>query len=268
MSLLSEYKSEIGITKSITFNATSSINGEDFDTIDDLADEYNSYKSNSSSGSGGGGGGGAGGKTTTGSSLGATTVELPSGQVLEDVTESIDVIYHDIEGYKWATTAIVALTDLGIVNGKGDRMFAPEDNVLREEFAKILVGALGEKPSDNNVFADVKTDEWYCGWVNRAAELGICEGIGDGAFGVGSNITREDMCKMIVGALKYKGYSGAPAELSFADAGNISDYAVEAVGILYGMGAVNGVSETEFAPKDFANRAQAAKIVYSVLEFL
>ena len=46
------------------------------------------------------------------------------------------------------------------------------------------------------------------------------------------------------------------------------DYALDAVAALYKMGIVNGVSETEFAPLDGATRAQAAKIVYGVLDLI
>ncbi len=269
MTLLSNYKTEIGIKKSITFDATVNINGKSYNTIEDLLEAYNAYKSSDSGKGSSGGGGGAGGTTKTKDSL--TGVSFAGAGTLPTTSNANKVVtatYYDIEGYKWATTAIIALTDLGIVNGKGEGLFAPEDNVTREEFAKILVGALGEKPSNNNVFADVTQDAWYCGWVNRAAELGICQGIGNSEFGTGRNITREDMCQMIVNALKVKGYDGTQTELIFADAESISDYAKEAVGILYNMGAVNGISETEFAPKEVANRAQAAKIVYYVLEFL
>ena len=265
MSLLSSYKTEIGIKKSITFDATSIINGKSYDTIEELAKAYNDYKSSDSGKGSSGGGGGAGGTTKTKDSFTGVNLAVPTTDTVKEV---VTATYYDIEGYKWATTAIIALTDKGIVNGKGEGLFAPEDNVKREEFAKILVGALGEKPSGNNVFADVAQDAWYCGWVNRAAELGICRGIGNSEFGAGQNITREDMCQMLVNALKVKGYKGTVSELSFKDSEAISDYAKEAVSILYNMGAVNGVSETEFAPKEVANRAQAAKIVYHVLEFL
>ena len=58
------------------------------------------------------------------------------------------------------------------------------------------------------------------------------------------------------------------AEPTFDDMGQISDYALDAVAALYKMGIVNGVSETEFAPLDGATRAQAAKIVYGVLDLI
>ena len=149
-------------------------------------------------------------------------------------------------------------------------MFAPDDNVTREEFAKILVGAMGLDKGQTvlNGFVDVKENEWYARSVNIAKNAGIVNGIGGGKFGTGMSITREDMVVMIYNALKSRGVSMPVADLRFDDASMISGYAVNAVGALYKMGAVNGVSETEFAPKGIASRAQAAKIIYGVLEYL
>ena len=52
----------------------------------------------------------------------------------------------------------------------------------------------------------------------------------------------------------------------FADYDNISDYAKEAVGALAAKGIINGVSDTMFAPKATATRAQAAKLVYAIIK--
>ena len=50
----------------------------------------------------------------------------------------------------------------------------------------------------------------------------------------------------------------------FADDEQISDYAKTAVYALYDAGIINGVSEDEFAAKDYLTRAQAAKIIYGI----
>ena len=47
---------------------------------------------------------------------------------------------------------------------------------------------------------------------------------------------------------------------------SVSDYAKDAVNYLYKVGIINGVSETEFAPKTTATRAMAATIIASVME--
>lgn len=55
----------------------------------------------------------------------------------------------------------------------------------------------------------------------------------------------------------------ASRSFTFADAAQISDYAVNAVQTLANAGIINGVSDTEFAPKANATRAQAAVILYT-----
>ena len=55
-----------------------------------------------------------------------------------------------------------------------------------------------------------------------------------------------------------------PHEL-FADDDEISDYAKKAVYALRAAGVVSGITDDEFAPKENATRAQAAKIIYSIL---
>ena len=53
---------------------------------------------------------------------------------------------------------------------------------------------------------------------------------------------------------------------SFADDDQIADYAKEAVYALKNAGAVSGMTETEFSPQAGATRAQAAKIIYSLIK--
>ena len=50
-----------------------------------------------------------------------------------------------------------------------------------------------------------------------------------------------------------------------SDYDEISDYAKDAVDFMVSKGIVNGVGENRVAPKDFATRAQSAKIIYGVL---
>lgn len=86
-------------------------------------------------------------------------------------------------------------------------------------------------------------------------------------FGVGKNITRQDMCVMIYRAATASGMEIKASDYAeFADDASISDYAKEAVYSLRECGAVNGITETEFAPNENATRAQAAKIIYYLIK--
>ena len=54
-------------------------------------------------------------------------------------------------------------------------------------------------------------------------------------------------------------------EKEFADEESIASYAKEAVGTLGGAGIINGKGENIFAPDDYCTIADAAKIIYPVL---
>ena len=186
-------------------------------------------------------------------------------------TEKMHMPFDDIEGVDWASEAILALADKGIINGKAPNQFNPYDAITREEFVKILIGAMGYKPNDylKNVFADADESDWFCKYINIAYDKGLVKGVGKDLFGVGENITREDMCVMLYNALKLKNSNiSEGASVPFEDSDEISDYAKTAVGVLTEYGAINGVSETEFQPKGNATRAQAAKVVYLVYDKL
>ncbi len=176
-------------------------------------------------------------------------------------------VFSDLATTHWAYESIVALKDEGIISGKGDGSFAPNDNVTREEFVKMLVLSLGLNNTDGEtpVLSDMSGNEWFAPYVYAAFSSGIVNGIGEG-FGVGQNITRQDMAVLCARAIEFKAVTLETVRENMAFADEISDYAKDAVAKLWGAGLVNGKSETEFAPKATATRAEAAKMLYEVLK--
>ena len=68
----------------------------------------------------------------------------------------------------------------------------------------------------------------------------------------------------------YELYNGAEevtdAELTWADAADVSEDAVAAVAYCTESGLMNGVTETEFAPDGSATRAQCATVLVRLFE--
>ncbi|MGN0179854.1 MAG: S-layer homology domain-containing protein, partial [Monoglobaceae bacterium] len=180
-----------------------------------------------------------------------------------------EAYFVDMAGFDWAQEAVEYLYDKSIVNGKSERNFAPYDNVTREEFVKMIVGAFDIAPSDKETdLNDIDGDEWYAPYVNAACSCGIVQGHSDGNFGVGEYITREDVAVILyrtanVKDIKLNLYIGK----KFNDADKISDYAQSPVGILYNNEIINGVGEGVFEPKMNANRGEAAVMIYKLLMF-
>lgn len=206
------------------------------------------------SGSGGSGGSGGGGSISGGSGIAVNPpaeTQRPDADVFGDVPET-----------HWAHAYIRDLKERGVVSGDENGNFQPERSVTREEFTKILLGTLEIAPEGAAGFLDVQPGDWFAGYVAKAAQLGIVNGRPDGSFGVGEDITREDMAVMCARAAAVRGLTletNGKAD-AFADEAEISGYAVEAVYTMRKAGILGGYEDGTFQPKNSATRAETAKI--------
>ena len=218
------------------------------------------YSGGSGSGSGGKGSGGSSGGGSGGSSGGfQTSVKSNDGTKTD--------IYSDLDSVPWAKAAIEALSGKNIVSGTGEGRFSPSETVKREEFVKMLMGVI--KVNDVKMaveFADADKSAWYWEYVRKAAANGIVLGISDTEFGIGSEITREQMAAMVYRAVKASGLNIPQGEAAaFADSDTISDYAREACEFMAKSGIMNGKTGGVFEPNATATRAEAAKVIYELL---
>ncbi len=253
-----------------------------------------SSDASSNGGGGGGGGNGTGGGTTSGgggNSSGGASSGVPMGNVNYGGANSSDQtgsnntsevptllqapavdyfsggsnsVFEDIDGVPWAKQPIEALYRAGVVNGKAENLFAPEDAVTRAEFVTMLVKAF-QLTSDNreNGFADVNEGDWYYNSVNIAVDNGIISGISADYFGAEENITRQDIAVMGVRLWNSFGKEmTGKYKASFTDFETVAEYALDAVTAMAEAGVVNGTETGAFAPLDNATRAEAAVIIY------
>ena len=229
--------------------------------VEDVNDAIEDIKSGKSS-SGGSSGGGGGGGSVKGTS-GITGVDITNYPIdMTPEAEAEPVKFTDIDGVQWAKEAIDALSAEGIISGIGGGQFAPEANVTREQFVKMIVSAMNMEIAEGNAdFEDIEQGAWYLSYVNTAVKNGVISGTGDGKFGVGLNITRQDAAVILYRAAKLS----AKGELSFTDSADIADYAKDAVKTLGNMEVISGTGDGSFAPKATCTRAQAAVMIYRLL---
>ncbi|MBE7015506.1 MAG: S-layer homology domain-containing protein [Ruminococcaceae bacterium] len=224
-------------------------------------------------GAGGGGGGGASGGSGSGSGGGSVTdsgnnigVAPPGGNAH---VSTLNIKFEDLNSVQWAYSAISELYERKIISGKSETRFAPNDKVKREEYAKMMVDMAGiEIDGSVNAFSDVMNDAWYKGYVNTAFKNGFCNGIGNGRFGTGMEISRQDMCVMAYNVIKKLGHEIPSAELTFEDSAEFGEYAKASVAALNKAGIVSGVGGNKFNPTGSATRAEAAVIIYKLLQYL
>ncbi|MBB6019071.1 uncharacterized protein YjdB [Paenibacillus sp. JGP012] len=166
----------------------------------------------------------------------------------------------------WAKDAISALGARGIVKGVGNGEFNPKGQVTRAEFINMLMNLLElSDESATTSFSDVEQGEWYHENIATAQKLGIVNGKPDGSFGVHENISREDMAVMVFKAIQMNQLALPSSEAAaFKDEASIASYAKQAVEAIQGAGIINGVGNDEFAPKKYANRAEAAVMIYNL----
>ena len=172
--------------------------------------------------------------------------------------------FKDVDSVLWAKDAIADLYSKGIINGKSDSTFAPDDHILREEFVKMAVSFLGlEVTNANTAFSDVDSGAWYAPYISAAVKAGIINGYSESIFGVGNYITRQDVAVILSRIAKLQGSS----EIAFADEADISDYAKEAVQVLSANGIING-SDGAFMPKNNCTRAETAVMIHRLSKIM
>ena len=215
-------------------------------------------------------GGGSG--SVGGAGLGGSIVATPEAPI--DATTSAnsgealrDVLFDDVTTDQWFYRYVQDLKNQGIVSGDGTGNFRPAQQVTREEFVKMLVLAAGIPAAEQEpAFTDVQPDDWYFESVMAAYSAEIVEGVSETQFGVGSDISRQDMAVMLWRVLERAGLSYEAGSGVFDDDAAVSDYAREAVYAMKTAGILSGYNN-RFAPQDALTRAEAAKVI-SVLSTL
>ena len=270
-SICNEYKQLLN-KSSITDNKNvySKLAGSDFKDIDEFIREYDKLLSNSTSSNGGASSSSGGGTKHSNkiSNSGGYSTVITEGQSVSGIS-ALKLKFTDLRETHWAYKSVSVLYEANIISGVTETEFEPSREIKREEFAKMLISAMGlEINNEENIFADVEPGAWYAGFVNTAYKNGIVNGISDEKFGVGESIKRQDMAVMIYNAMKKRGFLAEKKEITFADSGDIAEYAKEAVAALYDINVINGVGDNSFAPCQTATRAQAAVIIERALKYI
>lgn len=223
--------------------------------------------------SGGGGGGGTGSSGTnrnntySGTASGGNTTIPPTSEIRPANKDK--EMYIDIADFEWAKEAIEALGKKKIIEGKEDGIFAPADDVLREEMVKMAVLAFDIAQTDNKIdFSDVSESDWSYKYITGAVAAGVIQGISETEFGKGKPISRADSAVIISRIIENKNLKmkAAPEATEFADYGNVPEYAKEAVDKMQKYGIMNGMDNNMFMPRENVTRAQMAQIIYNALK--
>lgn len=215
-----------------------------------------------------GGGSSAAGSVKSSNRVGTNTFTSNTEETMNSDNDKLSCSFEDLEDYEWAKNSIDTLFGLGAIEGVEPNRFMPDEYATREQFVKIIVKTFGLKSDlEHPVFYDVLKDEWYADSIRIAYGNKIIEGIGENKFGIGSNITREDVAVIVYRVLDKLG-KVTPVENNkkFIDSNLISDYAISSIDYMCSVGIINGYDDGTFRNKEYCTRAEMAKIIAGAYE--
>ncbi len=195
-------------------------------------------------------------------------------EILEPISskKDTDKQFGDIKK-DWYYAAVDFAYNSNLFTGITTTQFSPDGKMSRAMFVTVL-GRLTGVEVNNNIttrFTDVKKGEYYTGYVDWASRYGIVNGISDTKFDPNSNISREQICVMMVRYMEFSGIclrNDSPA-VTFKDSAKIAGWAKDAVTACQRGGIINGIKVSggyEFDPTGHATRAQVATIIYNYVQ--
>ncbi len=176
--------------------------------------------------------------------------------------------YDDVNKDDWFYDYVYDVYVKELMTGLEDTVFAPNNNLVRAQFAVIIYRMEGEpEVIFKDTFPDVKDGHFYSDAVIWAAENGIVTGYTDtGLFGPNDPITREQMAAMMFRYANYKKLDTTARESlsSFPDGDTVQEFAIDAVQWCVAEGIISGKGEEGaklLDPQASTCRAEAATII-------
>ena len=207
------------------------------------------------------------------------------------------VNFEDTKGH-WAESAINTLVEKGIVDGITDSTFAPDAEVTRAQYLKMIMEATGLKstPYRAGECLEAKASDWYAPYLQKALDCGLIpesmiavykqnveytvdengkttesKVVYSGAFNGDLYISREEMAVLTQYCYQYTRtvLTNKETDLSdmntFNDDAVISDWAKQSVKMAVANGFIEGSDDNMFNPKSATTRAQAATVINRVI---
>ena len=203
--------------------------------------------------------------------------DLTKGLRITVISESLNTVneytltattaaqFSDVSTDDWFYQNVMDAVAAGIVSGRGDGTFGPNDRITRRDFAimvsKLLLDGEDAPEATTTPFSDVSADDYALNAIAYCAENGIISGF-DGEFRPSDNITRQEAASVMKNALEL---TGTTSEL-FADDAAIATWAKANVYACKAAGVFNGDDNNNFNPTSTLTRAEAASIMVNAMK--
>ncbi len=151
-----------------------------------------------------------------------------------------------------------------VITGYPDGTFHPYNNASRGQLSKIVVLAEGMpiNITGGPHFNDVLVGNPFYDYIETAYNAGLINGYADGSFRWSNDVTRGQICKIVVNAEGWTiDTSGGPHFPDVEPGSTFYDYIETA----YHHALINGYPDGTFGPGNSATRGQIAKIVHNAV---
>ena len=199
-----------------------------------------------------------------GSEIVKTSVATESGVVLTlSGGETVKLVdntktFADVAGSFWGAEAVTFVTSRELFQGTGAATFDPNAPMDRAMIVTVLARLDGVDTTTGGA------------WYEAGAQWAMSNGISDGS-GLDQNLTREQLAVMLYRYAQYKGCDVSAGEdaniLSYADAFDVSEYAIPAMQWACGAGVISG-KDGALDPAGSATRAEVAAMLMRFCQFV
>lgn len=106
--------------------------------------------------------------------------------------------FKDVSKDKWYYDEVSIAKEAGYINGYEDGTFRPNDEITREEMAKIIATIKGAKGDGKINFKDSdKISNWAKPYVDALEDMSVLQGYGNDEFGPKNDTTRAETVKVM-----------------------------------------------------------------------
>ena len=122
----------------------------------------------------------------------------------DTITTAAATKFEDIPANAWYSGYVRYLTNYGVIYGRDEKTFAPNESITRAEFTAMAVrffevygDGAPEIMEQYSGFNDVSSGYWAAQYIQDAAIRGWIKGYGDGTFRADRFITRAEVVTIV-----------------------------------------------------------------------
>lgn len=175
--------------------------------------------------------------------------------------------FTDIPSDHWAYDAVSYFYAAEVINGMNETTYAPDENVTREQLAKMLsVIFVKNDAAGTQTFSDVPKDRWSYPYIESVKDYltGYFPAGGTPFFNPGAKAVREDIAYALVRISGY-GESDAAVLEAFSDASSVSPKLAPFMAAAVENGLMQGY-DGYLRPQDGITRAEAATLLFRAIK--